>query len=69
MCKTDHYTLVLAAMATEARVGGRRVRAGLQRETVAVRGGGSGRRRPSEGGPGLLMGVLAGCDPHEEPRT
>jgi (1->4)-alpha-D-glucan 1-alpha-D-glucosylmutase len=32
-------------------------------------GGGAGRRRLAEGGPGLLMGVLAGCDPHEEPRT
>jgi pimeloyl-ACP methyl ester carboxylesterase len=29
----------------------------------------AGRLRLAEGGPGLPMGVLAGCDPHEEPRT
>jgi len=32
------------------------------------RGGGPWGLRPSEVGPGLLMGVRAGCDPHEEPR-
>gem|GEM_PF-2862008 len=41
---------------------------------VARGAGGRPRRgpwtgRPSEVGPGLLMGVRAGCDPHEEPRT